>query len=330
MTPLLEVEDLVKHFGDVRAVDGVSLTLRPGETLALVGESGCGKSTLGRCVLRLVEPTSGGVRFLGRDVLGLSRSELRDLRRQMQIIFQDPFAALNPRMTVGQSVAEPLLVHRLCPKDEFPRRVAGLLEMVGLRPEHAGRYPHEFSGGQRQRVVIARALATGPQLIIADEPVSALDVSVQAQVLNLLQDLQQRLGVAYLFVAHNLAVVRHIAHRTAVMYLGRIVEVGPTEDVFARPRHPYTQALLSAVPVPDPGRQRRRIVLTGEVPSPRDVPAGCRFHPRCPLATEECRATEPVLGEEAHAVACYHPADGADVPPTGITTEPGASRAIRP
>jgi oligopeptide transport system ATP-binding protein len=308
MTPLLEVNYLVKHFGAVRAVDGVSLAIYPGETLALVGESGCGKSTLGRCVLRLIEPTAGGVRFGGRDVLSLSRGDLRDLRREMQIVFQDPFAALNPRMTVGQSVAEPLLVHRLCPKNEFPKRVAALLEMVGLRPEYADRHPHEFSGGQRQRVVLARALATGPRLIVADEPVSALDVSVQAQVLNLLQDLQQRLGVAYLFVAHNLAVVRHIARRTAVMYLGRVVEIGPTEEVFARPNHPYTRALLSAVPVPDPARRRQRIVLTGEVPSPREVPRGCRFHPRCPLATEECRGAEPALTKETHATACYHPA----------------------
>jgi phosphonate C-P lyase system protein PhnK len=307
VTPLLEVENLVKHFGDVRAVDGVSFALNAGETLALVGESGCGKSTLARCVLRLIEPTSGAVRFGGRDVLALRGEDLRALRRQAQIVFQDPFAALNPRMTVGQAIAEPLLVHGLAPRSEFPKRVAALLEMVGLCPDCAGRYPHEFSGGQRQRVVIARALATGPRLIVADEPVSALDVSVQAQVLNLLQELQRRLGVAYLFVTHNLAVVRHVARRTAVMYLGRVVEIGSTEEVFARPRHPYTNALLSAVPEPDPARRRRRLVLAGEVPSPREVPAGCRFHPRCPRAGPECREQEPALSAEAHAVACYHP-----------------------
>ncbi len=306
MPVLLQVENLLKHFGPVRAVDGVSFTLDAGETLALVGESGCGKSTLGRCILRLIDPTSGCVRFWGRDVLGLNSEDLRLFRQQAQIVFQDPFASLNPRMTIGQAIAEPLLVHRLCARAEYPKRVGALLELVGLSPDCAGRYPHEFSGGQRQRVVIARALATGPRLIVADEPVSALDVSVQAQVLNLLQDLQQRLGVAYLFVAHNLAVVRHIAHRTAVMYLGKIVEIGPTASVFAHPRHPYTQALLSAVPVPDPERVRQRIILMGEVPSPREVPAGCRFHPRCPLATAECRESEPVLGPETQAVACWH------------------------
>jgi peptide/nickel transport system ATP-binding protein/oligopeptide transport system ATP-binding protein len=311
MTALLEVDGLVKHFGDVRAVDGVSFTLDAGETLALVGESGCGKSTLGRCLLRLVEPTAGDVRFQGRDVLRLRGADLLAFRRQAQIVFQDPFAALNPRLRVGQALAEPLLVHRLCPRSEFPERVASLLEMVGLPAASAGRYPHEFSGGQRQRLVIARALATRPRLIVADEPVSALDVSVQAQVLNLLQDLQERLGVAYLFVAHNLAVVRQVAHRTAVMYLGKVVEVGPTAEVFARPRHPYTQALLSAVPVADPERPRQRLPLAGEVPSPREVPPGCSFHPRCPRATAECRRTEPPLeGEAGHEAACYHPGDG--------------------
>ena len=310
MTALLEVQDLVKHFGDVRAVDGVSLSLREGETLAVVGESGCGKSTLGRCILRLLEPTSGRICFAGRDVGNLRGAALRALRREMQIVFQDPFASLNPRMTIGQAVAEPLLVHHVCPRADYAKRVTGLLEIVGLSAGHANRYPHEFSGGQRQRIVIARALATGPKLIVADEPVSSLDVSVQAQVLNLLQDLQERLGVAYLFVAHNLAVVRRIAHRTAVMYLGRIVEIGPTEALFTRPRHPYTQALLSAVPMPDPTRARQRIPLVGDVPSPRNLPDGCRFRPRCRYAIEGCRI-EPALvtcGDD-HSVACHLPGE---------------------
>jgi oligopeptide transport system ATP-binding protein len=311
MKPLLEVEVLVKRFGDVRAVDGVSFTLGLSETLAIVGESGCGKTTLGRCLLRLIEPTSGRVRFDGHDVLRLRGPKLQGLRRQMQIVFQDSSAALNPRMTIRQSVAEPFLVHCLCRRSEFPKRVGALMAMVGLSDEHADRFPHELSGGQRQRVVIARALATGPKLIVADEPVSALDLSVQAQVLNLLQDLRDRLGVAYLLVAHNLAVVRHLAHRTAVMYLGRIVEIGPTEQIFAYPRHPYTQALLSAMPVPDPASKRRRIPLPGEVPSPRNLPTGCRFHPRCCHAVDACRTAEPPLEScgPGHDVACYLPGE---------------------
>jgi oligopeptide transport system ATP-binding protein len=307
MTTLLEVRNLVKHFGKVRAVDGVSFTIEAGETFALVGESGCGKSTTGRCLLHLTPPTSGGIWFEGQDISSLHGEALRQLKRQMQIVFQDPFSSLNPRYSVGRTVAEPLRIHGLCPRREIPKRVAELLEMVGLRPEYANRFPHEFSGGQRQRVGIARALALNPRLIVADEPVSALDVSVQAQIINLMVDLQKRLGVAYLFISHNLPVVRHIAQRTAVMYLGKIVESGPTAELFANPRHPYTQALLSAVPVPDPTRPRHRIPLTGEVPSPRQIPSGCRFHPRCPHAFDKCGKIEPKLEEQGGGceAACW-------------------------
>ncbi len=317
MKTLLEVRNLVKYFpvgggllgkGEkvVKAVDGVNFTVGAGETLALVGESGCGKSTTGRCVLRLVEPTAGEICFDGQDVLAISSRELRRLRQRMQIIFQDPFSSLNPRMTVGQAIAEPLIVHRALPKAQIRRRVAELLEMVGLRAEHARRYPHEFSGGQRQRIVIARALALSPKLIIADEPTSALDVSVQAQIVQLMMELQKQLGVAYLFISHNLGVVRQIAHRTAVMYLGRIVEIGPTKDLFDHPQHPYTQALLSAVPVPDPTRARQRILLTGDVPSPVNLPHGCRFHPRCPYVMDVCKGEEPPLMPcgKGHEAAC--------------------------
>jgi oligopeptide/dipeptide ABC transporter ATP-binding protein len=295
MTTLLEVRNLVKHFGKVRAVDDVSFAIGEGETFALVGESGCGKSTTGRCLLHLTPPTSGRIWFEGQDVSRLHGPALRQLKQRMQIVFQDPFSSLNPRYSVGRTVGEPLLIHGLCPSKDVPKRVGELLELVGLRPEYAHRYPHEFSGGQRQRVGIARALALNPRLIVADEPVSALDVSVQAQIINLMVDLQKRLGVAYLFISHNLPVVRHIAQRTAVMYLGKIVESGPTAELFAHPRHPYTQALLSAVPVPDPTRPRNRIPLTGEVPSPRQVPSGCRFHPRCPHVFDKCRRIEPAL-----------------------------------
>lgn len=305
--PLLEVSELVKHFGSVRAVDGVTFTINEGETLALVGESGSGKTTLGRCVLRLIEPTAGEIRFDGCDLLSLRAAALRRVRQKVQIIFQDPFSSLNPRMSIGQAVAEPLIVHRACPSSEVPSRVAQLLSLVGLSQEHVNRPPHEFSGGQRQRVVIARALALNPKLIVADEPVSALDVSVQAQILNLLQDLQDSLGISYLFISHNLSVVRHVAHRTAIMYLGRIVEMGPTESLFNRPHHPYTQALISAVPVPDPTRVRQRLLLSGDVPSPRNLPSGCRFHPRCPRVMEQCRSEDPKLETrgEGLTAACH-------------------------
>jgi oligopeptide transport system ATP-binding protein len=282
----------------VRAVDGVSFTIRRGETLGLVGESGCGKTTTGRCILQLERPTSGSVRFEGQELTTLGPGALRSVRRRIQVIFQDPYSSLNPRMTVNQIVGEPLLVHKLV-RDAAARtaRVQELLGQVGLLPQHGRRYPHELSGGQRQRVGIARALSLEPSLIICDEPVSALDVSIQAQIINLLEDLQQQLGLTYLFVAHDLSVVRHISDRVAVMYLGRIVEIADRQTLYAAPRHPYTKALLSAVPIPDPEVEalREHVVLGGEVPSPLRPPAGCAFHPRCPIAVEECRLTRPEL-----------------------------------
>jgi peptide/nickel transport system ATP-binding protein len=318
---LLRATDVHRHFGvrgtgvlrrevaQVRAVDGVSLEVRAGETLGLVGESGCGKSTLGRTLLRLTGLTAGSIEFAGRDISGLSRGAMRPLRRDMQMVFQDPYASLNPRKRVSAILGMPLRIHKACPRSEIPARVRELLELVGLRPEHASRFPHEFSGGQRQRIGIARAIALRPKLVIADEPVSALDVSVQAQVVNLLEDLQDELGLTYVFVAHDLSVVRQVSDRIAVMYLGKIVELGPAEPLCEAPVHPYTEALLSAVPVPDPDARRERIVLHGDVPSAIDPPSGCRFHPRCPYATDICRTEEPPLVEHrpGHVAACHHP-----------------------
>jgi len=316
--PLVEARDVRKEFvlgggflararGRVHAVDGVSLAIAPGETLGLVGESGSGKSTLGRLLLRLIEPTAGDVLFAGRSLLGLPAGGLRTLRREMQIVFQDPYGSLNPRMRVASIVGEGLAIHRIGTRAERRARVAELLDLVGLPPEAADRYPHEFSGGQRQRIGIARALAVGPRFIVADEAVSALDVSIQAQILNLLQDLRQKLGLTMLFIAHDLRIIEHLSDRVAVMYQGRIVELAPRDEIYRNPRHPYTRALLSAVPNPDPRRRKERMTLGGDVPSPVQPPSGCAFHPRCPHAEDVCRTTTPplVTGRNAHAVACH-------------------------
>lgn len=329
MSPLLKVEGLVKHFpvrrhlfdrqgAVVHAVDGVNFELRAGETMALVGESGCGKSTVGRLVLRLLDATSGQVWFDGEDLMHLPAATLRTRRRNLQMIFQDPYSSLNPRMTVEQTLTEPLALHDLH-QGRHRERAAELLNLVGLAPQYLQRYPHEFSGGQRQRIGIARALAVEPRLIVCDEAVSALDVSVQAQVVNLLQDLQQRLGLAYVFIAHDLAVVKHIASHVAVMYLGQIVEYADKKRLFASPRHPYTQALLSAIPLPEPGLRRERVLLHGDVPNPINPPSGCRFRTRCPHAREKCAEEVPALGSgDGHQVACHFWTE--IKPPAGITS----------
>lgn len=321
---LLEVKNLQKHFpitkgllfqksvGSIKAVDGVSFTVQQGETLGLVGESGCGKSTTGRCILRLLEPTGGQVFFQGQDIGQCGKTELRNLRKDLQIIFQDPYASLNPRQTVGNLIAEPMLIHGLAGRAEAGSKVSKLLETVGLRPEFAKRYPHEFSGGQRQRIGIARALAVNPKLIICDEPVSALDVSIQAQVINLMMDLQKEFGLTYIFIAHDLSVVKHISDRVAVMYLGQMVEVAGHQEIYQTPRHPYTKALLSAIPEPDIKLKRERIILQGDVPSPLNPPPGCKFHTRCPEVLPRCREVAPELLNQGndHWVACHRMNDG--------------------
>jgi len=334
---LLDIRNLKKYFpikrglfsktvGFVKAVNDVSLNIQQGETLGLVGESGCGKTTVGRSILRLIEPTAGSVQFQGREVTKMDTSEMRMLRRQMQIIFQDPYSSLNPRITVGGMLAEIIKFHGLRKSEaDVQARVEELLNVVGLRPEYARRYPHEFSGGQRQRIGIARALSVEPKFIVCDEPVSALDVSIQSQVINLLEDLQRDFGLTYLFIAHNLSVVEHISTRVAVMYLGEIVELATSEELYANPKHPYTQALMSAVPMPDPRRKPNRIILTGDVPSPANLPSGCHFHPRCPKAMPECKVTRPQLGNDGagHQVRCllYPESQPTTNIPAGATAE---------
>ena len=337
--PLVEVEHLKQHFpvkkgivvdreaARVQAVDDVTFALEEGETLGLVGESGCGKTTLSRSIMRLLEPTDGAVRFAGRDITRASRRELEPLRREMQMVFQDPYASLNPRKRVGQIVGMPLRLHGT-PKAEVEPRVRELLDRVGLHPEHVNRFPHEFSGGQRQRIGVARALALNPRLILLDEPVSALDVSVQAQIINLLDDLQDDLGLTYMFVAHDLSVVRHVSDRIAVMYLGKLMEVSPAEELYRKPIHPYTSALLGAIPIPDPreNRARERIVVRGEPPNPTDPPSGCVFHTRCPRATDVCRAIEPPLTRYpgGHLAACHHPLNVSAEEIAGATRDPSS------
>jgi oligopeptide transport system ATP-binding protein len=315
---LLEIRDLKKHFpvgegffargkGAIKAVDGVSLTVNEGETLGLVGESGCGKSTLGRAILRLIEPTGGEVIFHGKNLLALGQRDLRDMRREMQIIFQDPYASLNPRMRVGDIVGEGLEIHKLARGKAKRDRVMELLYQVGLREDHYDRYPHEFSGGQRQRIGIARALAVNPKFIVCDEPVSSLDVSIQAQIINLLQELQEKMHLTYLFISHDLRVVEHISHRVAIMYLGKVVEIAQSESIYRDAKHPYTRALLSAVPIPNTERKKERVILEGDVPSPVNPPSGCAFHPRCAFREALCSQTEPRLdfGTDGHGVSCH-------------------------